>query len=147
MSYFNDKGHLTGEALALYGEALKRHEVDQLPEPLREHLEACPQCQEQAMALYALAAGQNNSELGQRPISGRRGGSATASTLKMWFRPLLLLMMAVLALFLFRQQQREPKQSRAKETPATAPAVETDSLDMEAPPNPPQTKEEGGLTE
>ncbi len=144
MDHFNDKGHLTDEALALYAEALKFQEVDQLPEVLRGHLESCPQCQEQAMALYALIADQDYSGLGPHPTFGRGAGRTTASILKMWFRPLLLLLMALLAFFLFLQQQQEKRQSGEKETPAITPAVETDSLDIEAPLSPPQAKEETG---
>ena len=142
MDHFNDKGHLTDEALSLYAEALKLGSQEQLPEALREHLEQCPHCQEQAMALYALIAGQDYSELGPHPTFGQDEGVATASTLKMWFRPMLLLLMAVMALFFFRQQQ---KQSAVEQnTPASVPSADTDSLGAAVPLSPPQAQTEVG---
>ena len=142
MDHFNDKGHLTDEALSLYAEALKLDQADQAPERLREHLEQCPHCQEQAMALYALIAGQDYSELGPHPTFGQDEGVATASTLKMWFRPMLLLLMAVMALFFFRQQQ---KQSAVEQnTPASVPSADTDSLSAAVPLSPPQAQTEVG---
>lgn len=144
MSYINDKGHLTDEALSLYAEALKFDQLEQLPEELRGHLESCPACQEQAMALYALIADEDYSGLGPHPAFGRAGRMPSASTLKMWFRPLLLLLMALLALFLFLQQQRSRERSPAVEedTPATTPSVDQEVRDAVAPLNPPQAKAE-----
>ena len=110
MNYFNDKGHLTDEALSIYAEALKLDRQEQLPEALRGHLDSCLHCQEQAMALYSLIAGQDYSELGPHPTFSPGGGSSSAATLKMWFRPILLLFMALLAVFFFRQQQQQGQQ-------------------------------------
>ena len=142
MDHFNDKGHLTDEALSLYAEALKLGSQEQLPEALREHLEQCPHCQEQAMALYALIAGQDYSELGPHPTFSQGGSSTSAATLKMWFRPMLLLLMAVMALFFFRQQQ---KQSAVEQnTPASVPSADTDSLGAAVPLSPPQAQTEVG---
>ena len=142
MDHFNDKGHLTDEALSLYAEALKLGSQEQLPEALREHLEQCPHCQEQAMALYALIAGQDYSELGPHPTFSQGGSSTSAATLKMWFRPMLLLLMAVMALLFFRQQQKQSEMEQ--NTPASAPSAEADSLRTAVPLSPPQAQTEVG---
>ncbi|MCB0586729.1 MAG: hypothetical protein KDD06_15580 [Phaeodactylibacter sp.] len=138
MDYFTDKGHLTDEGLSLYAEALKLDQMDQVPEALREHLEQCPRCQEEAMALYALIAGQDYSELGPHPSFVSNGNRTSASTLKMWFRPLLLLLMAVLALFLFLQQQKDQPPATEVQTPATTPSINADSLNSARSLSPPQ---------
>ncbi len=140
MEYFNDNGHLADEALSLYAEALKLDQLEQAPEALREHLEQCPYCQEQAMALYALIAEQDYSELGPHPTFGQ-GGPTTAATLKMWFRPLLLLLMALLAFFFFRQQQKQeqPVPAMEEHTPAPAPSAAPDTAG--SPLSPPQALE------
>lgn len=140
MEYFNDNGHLADEALSLYAEALKLDQQEQVPEALREHLEQCSYCQEQAMALYALIAEQDYSELGPHPTFGQ-GGPITAAALKMWFRPLLLLLMALLAFFFFRQQQKQDRPVPAMEehTPAPAPSAAPDTAGSSI--SPPQASE------
>lgn len=141
MQYLDDKGHLTDEALSLHVDALKRGQPEQLPEALREHLEQCAACQEEAMALYALVADQDYSELGPHPTLEENRSSASA--LKMWFRPLLLLLMAVMALFLFWQQQQqatEPPPVVEEKAPPSVPSVGADSMGTTVPLSPPQAE-------
>lgn len=141
MSYFDHQGHLTDEGLSLCADALKLGRQDQLPEELRRHLEQCASCQEQTMALYALVADEDYSGLGPHPVLEPAGEPAPASTLKMWFRPLLLLLMAVLALFLYWQQQKNGQPSAAEENaPAFLPPASVDSIGAAVPLSPPQAK-------
>lgn len=144
MSYFDHQGHLTDEGLSLCADALKLGRQDQLPEELRGHLEQCASCQEQAMALYALVADEDYSGLGPHPVLELAGEPTSAATLKMWFRPLLLLLMAVLAFFLFLQQQREREQPSPGEehAPAAVPPSEAGSAEGTSPLSPPQASVE-----
>lgn len=67
MNVFDHNKHLTEEAIALYTEALKLEQLDQLPDALKAHIESCDQCHQQAIELYALIAEMDYSNLGKHP--------------------------------------------------------------------------------
>lgn len=67
MKYTQPDGHLTEEGIALYAEALYLNRIDQLPAEIREHMDNCDSCLQQAIELYALMEHVDEAVLGPHP--------------------------------------------------------------------------------
>lgn len=58
LPYFDERGHLDEEGVALYVDALRLERTERLPEALREHVAGCQECRVDVTGLYSLLADQ-----------------------------------------------------------------------------------------
>ena len=65
---FGSGGHLTGEGVALYVDALKLGRTDALPGTILDHVQRCQECKEEITGLYAVVAEQDYSGTGPHPF-------------------------------------------------------------------------------
>ncbi len=70
--FFDDRGHLTDEGVAMYVDALKLDRTRSLPESIRAHVSGCQACRVNITGLYSLIAEEPVASSRQAP--GRRPG-------------------------------------------------------------------------
>ncbi len=68
---FENGGHLTGEGVSLYVDALKMGRIGDLPPTVLEHVQGCQQCKEEITGLYALLSREDYSTVGRHPYFDR----------------------------------------------------------------------------
>lgn len=69
--FFENEGHLTGEGVSLYVDALKMARTEDLPPAVPEHVQGCQQCKEEVTGLFALLSREDYSTVGRHPYFDR----------------------------------------------------------------------------
>ncbi len=69
---FNKEGHLSDEGLALYVDALKLEQVENLKEDIRTHIENCLECHQQALDLFVVVGDVNYDLQGTHPVFSKK---------------------------------------------------------------------------
>lgn len=64
----DDEGHFNAKGLSLYAEAMKLARVDQLPNAIQEHLQACGYCSARVVHLFELIEDLDYTSLGKHPV-------------------------------------------------------------------------------
>ncbi len=67
MNYFNAKGQLTDEGIALYIDALKLNKLDQVPDKVRDYVADHPKVQQEIADLYGIVGELDYAEKGTHP--------------------------------------------------------------------------------
>jgi hypothetical protein len=65
---FGSGGHLTGEGVALYVDALKLGRMEALPGTILDHVQRCQACKKEITGLYAVVAEQDYAGIGPHPF-------------------------------------------------------------------------------
>jgi hypothetical protein len=65
--FFDETGHLDGEAVALYVDALKLDRFRDLPSTLQEHVQSCQHCKMEITGLFSMIAKEDYSKVGSHP--------------------------------------------------------------------------------
>lgn len=67
MKHFTKDGHLDGNGIALYADALRKDRVEWLPTAVRRHVNGCAHCLHAAVEVYQIAAQTDYSDLPTHP--------------------------------------------------------------------------------